>query len=349
MPRPAFSICLCPDSQLLRNRLDALLAAHPPVPGGPGGLFGTSEGVANGGGTWQRHVFWGDEGIAPAFWEHLTLQGLFAAPKALIFRNVQVLNAQTLRQLSEGLEPLAGGKSPLIWPILCLEVGFEKGKAKVPAHILRLPCYLTAEKNGWLDAIPGLTPQNLPTYIRAEASRQGLTLQAGEIGFLAQALPPDAAAISSELGKLALAATADGRLPDLAAALSGQTQELGIFELLRSIQHNNAPQAVWRRILEDRLSGENMVFAFNAIVLREGRALWQILAGSTPAMPPQAIAGKQILAKSLGFSRIARIWELALQADKGIKTGERSPEQSFEILTAELFTLFQGINDAARP
>ena len=332
MARPAFSICLCPDSQLLRNRLDTLLAAHAPS-----------------GGAWQRHVFWSDEGIGAAFWEHLTLQGLFAAPKALVLRNVQLLNAQALKQLSTAIEPMTGGQASLTWPILCLEVGFEKGKPKVPAHILRLPCYLAAEKQGWLDVIPGLTPQTLPAFIRAEASRHGLTLQATDIGFLVQALPPDAAAISSELAKLALAAGPDGRLPDIGAALAGQAQELGIFELLRSIQQSGNQQAVWRRILEDRLSGENMVFAFIAIVLREARTLWQLLAGSTPALPPQAVAGKLILAKSLGVPRIARIWDLALQADKGIKTGERSPEQSFEMLTAELFTLFQGINEPARP
>ena len=336
MARPAFTICLCPDSQLLRNRLDALLAAHPPAQGASS--------------AWQRHVFWGDEGIAAAFWEHLTLQGLFATPKALVFRNVQALNAQALRQLSTGLEPLAQGDgNSLVWPILCLEVAFERGKAKVPVHVQKLPCYLLAEKRGWLDEIPGLTPQSMPAFIRAEASRHGLALQAAEIGFLAQALPADAAAVSSELSKLALSTGPDGRLPDIGSALAGQAQELGIFDLLRSIQQNKSPQAVWRQILEDRLSGENMVFGFNAIVLREARMLWQILMGSAPSLPPQVIAGKQILAKSLGVARIARIWDLALQADKGIKTGERSPEQAFEILAAELFTLFQGMHEPSRP
>lgn len=336
MARPAFSICLCPDSQLLRNRLDTLLAANPPTQGGNT--------------VWQRHVFWGDEGISAGFWEHLTLQGLFATPKTLVFRNAQVLTAQALRQLSAALEPLVKGDgNSLVWPILCFEVAFERGKPKIPLHVQKLSCYLTAEKLGWLDVVPGLTPQSMPAFIRAEASRHGLNLQAAEIGFLAQALPADAAAISSELSKLALATGPDGRLPDIASALSGQAQELGIFDLLRSIQQNRTPQAVWRQILEDRLSGENMVFGFNAIILRETRMLWQILAGSSPSLPPQAIAGKQILAKSLGFARIARIWELVLQADKGIKTGERSPEQAFEILTAELFTLFQGMHEPSRP
>ena len=42
----------------------------------------------------------------------------------------------------------------------------------------------------------------------------------------------------------------------------------------------------------------------------------------------------------LGFAGVARLWEIALAAEKGIKTGERSPEQAFEMLTADLFRLF---------
>ena len=33
MTRPGFTICICPDARLTRDRIDALLAAHPPVAG----------------------------------------------------------------------------------------------------------------------------------------------------------------------------------------------------------------------------------------------------------------------------------------------------------------------------
>lgn len=329
MSRPAFSLCLCPDSRILRGRLDALLAAHPP----------------QGGGAWQRFVFWGDDGLSPSFWEHLTLQGLFAAPKALIIRNAQVIPADGLRPLSDALAPLAksrGGAlaSPLIWPFLCFEVGFEKGKAKIPAHIQRLPSYEIAEKRGWIDSLPGLSQADMPAFIRAEAEQHGISLRRHELGLLAEALPADAVHISSEMAKLALATGPDGRLPEHLAELVGQTQELGIFELLRIIQQNRNAPAAWRRILEDRLTGESLVFAFTAIVLREARTLWQCLAGTPPPLPGQIVVQKKILAESLGFPGIARLWELALAVDKGIKTGERNPDQAFEMLVAELFLLF---------
>ncbi len=350
MNRPPFSFCLCPDSRLLQTRIGALLAAHPPGNGVPDAMGGGLPGLplpkaspeASPSQGWQRFVFWGDEGLPAAFWEHLTLQGLFATPKVLILRNAQNLPAETLKTLSQALEPLARQRdNSLIWPMICLEVAFERGVPKVAAHIQRLPCYALAEKNRWIDSTPGLTSQTIPAHIRAEAARHGLVLDSALTGKLAQTLPPDAAQISSELAKLALASGPDGRLPPEALQLVEQHAEANIFELLRQVQHSSNTPAAWRQILEDRLGGENSVFAFIAILLREGRVLWQTLAGSPPPLPPQAAAAKKIISQSLGAVGIAKLWELALTADKGIKTGERSPEQAFEMLAAELFTLFR--------
>jgi len=332
MSRPAYSICICPDSRLLYARLDALLAAHAPLQGG----------------TWQRFIFWADEGLGPSLWEHLTLQGLFAAPKALIIRNAQILTADALKVLSKALLPFAGNPggplpSPLVWPLICLEVAIEKGKAKVPAHIANLPCYLEAEKRGWLDITQGLSAAALPAFIQAEAQRQGLVLRPEEAELLAQTVPPDAAFIASELAKLALLADSAGRLPKTAVTAGAQTQEVTIFELMRMVQQNSDAPAAWQQILADKLAGENMVFAFTAILLREARLLWQSLAGPAPSyLPPQVVRQKKIAAENLGYSGIARLWELALQADKSIKSGERSPDQAFEMLAADLFLLFGG-------
>lgn len=338
--RPAFSFCACPDSKLLRNSIEVLLAGHPP---------------ASGAGDWQRFVFWADEGLAPPFWEHLTIQGLFAVPKALVIRNAQALAADSLKKLFAALLPLAPKAvreqpgtpsaalpSPLVWPIVCLEVAFEKGNAKVPVHIQKAAAYETALKAGWIESIPGLTPQSLPAFIKTEAASLGLALSREETAVLASALPPDAALICSELSRLALLADSEGRLPERAGSIVEHTQELSIFELMRIVQQQGPAPAAWKRILEDRLSGENLVFAFNAVLLREARILWQCLSGREPYLPPSVAGQKKAAARALGFAGIARIWELALMADKGIKSGERSPEQAFEKLAADLFMLFAG-------
>ena len=158
MSHPAFTICICPDSCLLRKRLDVLIAAHPFGRDGPSVETpprSTEGPAARQALPWQRLVFWADEGLSSSFWENLTLQGLFAVPKALILRNVNTLPADTLKRLSAVLAAMAAGRGDsLVWPLLCFEVGFEKGKAKIPVHISRLPFWQAAERHGWIDEIP---------------------------------------------------------------------------------------------------------------------------------------------------------------------------------------------------
>lgn len=344
MSRPAFTICICPDSQLLRDRLDVLLAP----PAGGRNATDSSVNAARPAASdpppappaWQRLVFWADEGLTGPFWENLTLQGLFAVPKALILRNAQALAADSLKRLSTVLAAMAGSPG-LVWPLICFEVAFDKGKAKIPVHIPRLPFWQTAEQKGWIEEIPGLTPQTMLAYVRAAAARHGIAASPREIQELARMLPPDAALINSELAKLSLSVDDKGRLPAEALSLAEHGRDVGLFELMRILQQGGDAPAAWQRILEDRLSGENMVFACVAVLLREARTLWQILAGQEPWLPPQAIAQKKAAARQLGFAGVARLWELALMADKGIKTGERGPDQALEMLAADLFRLFR--------
>ena len=345
MSRQAFTICICPDSQLLRDRLDALLAApagDQSASAAPADAARPAAGapVSDASPAWQRLVFWADEGLTAPFWENLTLQGLFAVPKALVLRNAQALPADSLKRLSAVLAAMAGSPG-LVWPLICFEVAFDKGKAKIPVHIPRLPFWQTAEQKGWIEEIPGLTPQTMPAYVRAAAARHSIAASPREIQELARMLPPDAALVNSELAKLSLSVDDKGRLPAEALSLAEHGRDVGLFELMRILQQGGDAPAAWQRILEDRLSGENMVFACVAILLREARTLWQILAGQEPWLPPQAAAQKKAAARQLGFAGVARLWELALMADKGIKTGERGPDQALEILAADLFRLFR--------
>jgi DNA polymerase-3 subunit delta len=329
MAHPAFLICLCPDSRLLQVRLEHLLSVHAP----------------EGGGVRQRFVFWGDEGLTPAFWEHMTLQGLFARPKAVILRKTEVLPVKILEgQLSPALvsavAPDGRSQRPSVLPLICLEGGFERGKPKVPAHIQRLPFYTVAARFGFMDATPPLSESGLASYIRDEAARLDIRLHAGETSRLAAMLPPDAALIGAEMEKLALLRNADGRLPEGAVDAVDTARELSIFEMMRIVQYHKRAPELWKRILEDRLSGETSVFGFIALLLREARLLWQSLAGPPPELSPQTAAQKKLAARNLGRAGIARLWDIALQAEKGIKSGERSPEQAFELLAADLFMLF---------
>ncbi len=334
--RPGFSFCAGPDIMLLKKRAQALLSSFPPpAPSGGGGLLGAMPGPAKK--EWENLVFWADEGLNDKFWEYLTLQGLFAGPKALWVRNAEKLPAEIWKKLSLAL----GRPNELAWPIFCLEVDFEKGKPKIPAHIQKLQAWNFAEQKGWVTLVPPLDPRGIANFARAEAQELGISFAPGGLEAICAALPPDGAAIHLEMEKIALALKPGEKAAPAHASLITHQKNIDIFALLRVLQSGQNASAAWAKVMRDAEEGEEGIFAFLAMLLREARQLWQLLAGEQVFMPPQAVGAKTALAKTLGFSGLGKIWELALAAEKGIKSGERSPEQTQEKLLAELFILFK--------
>ncbi len=329
MTRPGFTICLCPDGRLMRDQVDALIVAYPPVPA-EAGLGPVTEQ------SWERHAFWGDDPLPPAFWEALTLGGLFSTPKALIVHNAQNLPLETWKRLSAALAQARDHA----WPLFCLRVDFERGKPKLAAHVAKLPCFAFAEKKGWLWSSPGLDARGQAAFVRAEAKRLALSLPPATLETLCRRLPLDAASIGTEMAKLALAAGPDGALPPSALDLVEHEPDLDIFALLRVLQSGQNPAAAWRQILVSQQGSDSLTFSFLAMLSREARQLWQLLAQEPVRLPPQVLAAKENLARTLGHRGIARIWRLALEADKGVKSGERNPDQALERLIADLFVLF---------
>lgn len=330
MKRPGFTICIGPDSVLLKDCIDRELGAFPP-PASGSGMTGAQPP------NWEKSVFWGEEPLPADFWEKLTLQGLFSRPRAIILRHAQNITADSLKKISAAL---ARG-SEQTWPFICFEVPFEKGKPKIPAHVAKLKFYEFARKNGWAKDIPALDQRGIAAFAAKEAARLGLQLSPGEVERLAHALPPDAGAIRLELGKIALAST-DGKLPPDAFDLLNFEPEMDIFAFLQALQGARKPEDVWGQYLKDsENSSDAGLFGFLWALLREGRLMWQLLAGEQVYLPGNVAASKGALARTLGYGGLARIWDMALAADKGVKTGERSPHQAFEILIADLFRLFR--------
>ena len=330
MARPGFILCACPDSYLAKVRIEQALADNAPPSQGGGLLGGASEP-----GTWERHAFWGDEPLPNAFWEHLTLQGLFSTPKAVIIHNAQNIPAESWRKVSAALS----SPNSETWPFFCLQVAFERGKPKVPVHIANLACYGFAEKQGWLWNVPGLDEKSKVRFVQEEAKKRGLSFAPGALEPIAGDLPLDATAIGTEMDKLALAAKDGVLTPDLADILEREI-EPDIFSLIRNLQQGRAT-AVWEQALLSERGSDSMAFAFLATLAREARQLWQISMGDPVRLPPQVLSAKTAMARSLGTAGIAKLWHLALESDKGVKTGERSPDQALDSLLSSLSLLFR--------
>ncbi len=328
MQHPGFSFCFCPDSRLIRTQVEKSLADNAPA---------SSDG-------WERHAYWGDDPLPAAFWENLTLQGLFSTPKALIVHNAQNIPADAWKRISAALACPLGD----VWPFFCLQTEFERGQPKIPAHIARLQCLAFAEKRGWVWSSAGLDARSRAAFVQTEAKRLSLILAPGALEAVCARLPFDASAIAAEMEKIALAAPADGTVQASLAEILEYEPEPDIFSLIRLLQQGQTA-SVWRQTLASGRGTESMVFAFLAALAREARQLWQLLTGESVRLPPQIIPAKTALARSLGFAGTARLWQLALEADKGIKSGERSVDQAMENLIAGLSLLFRAAPSGRTP
>lgn len=318
MSRPGFSVCICPDSGLLQDHIAAVLDAAPPENGA----------------VWQRQAVWGDDVLPDSFWEQLSLPDLFGSRTALVLRHAELVPAETWRQLSARLaRPVEA-----VWLFLCLEVDFERGEAKIPAHIAKTGCMRFAQEQGWQWRHGGLDARSIRDFVRPHIRRLGLRFAAGVETRLVAALPYDASAAVGVLEQLSLLA-GDGEVTEAMTELARRDTDMDIFTLIRGFQGSGGAP-VWRQLLRSRLSGESMVFSLLGLLQREARQLWQLLSGGDVRMPPSVLGQKKELARSLGHAGLGRLWQSLLDAEYGVKSGERSPEQALDMLSAELFSLF---------
>lgn len=318
MDVPGFYFCLCPDSTLAREHVDALL-----------------ERSGTGGREREIHTFWADEGLDGRFWEALTMQGLTDRPRVLLIRGAQNLAADIWKKLSVSL---ATPRSDTL-PIFFLESPWEKGQPKLPAHVAKLRCLEFADKKGWTWRSPGLDARALRKHIQQRAAALGVRLAPDALDALCAVVTPDAAAVRGVLEQLALA-SADGVVSvDLVRHMAENTPEVVIFEFIRHLQTGNVAE-VWKTLLREGDGGESLLFPLLALLAREARLLWQVQAGENVWLPQQAAGLKRALAARLGTAGLPVLFEALMEAEWAVKSGRRQPLQAMEELVASLTLLF---------
>lgn len=318
MARPGFTLCVCPDGRLIKDYIATTLTQNAP------------DGTA----CWERFTYWGDEELPPLFWEHLTLQGLFGAPRALTIRNAHSLPAATWKRLSTAL----GRPNPHCWPFFCLEVAWEKGQPKIPAHLIKLPCMHFADKQGWAWRQAGLDERGIRRYVQSRAKELQLSFAAGALERLCEGVPPDATAVENELQKLVLAAGTQPVTVEMAST-AGHVADFNIFAFIRLIQGGNVTGA-WAEVRRGQKDGDGLLFPFLGLLVREARLLWQISVGEPVRLHPNDAQTKKQLAQKLGQQGIIRLFDAIMRAEWDVKTGQRQVDQALEALVADLIVLF---------
>jgi DNA polymerase III subunit delta len=333
--RPGFSFFVCPDIELSKRRMREMLANHAPGSGSSGGML---PGVSSGeGGGFEIRVFWAEEGLNDQFWQALTLNDLFARPKALVVRNVQELTAEQWKQLAPPLSRF----NALAWPMFFWERPLERGK-NPPKYLTDRKFWQFAEKRGWIWRSPGLGQKGVEDWVKAWARDKGLRLAPEGLQALLAGLPPDAAALENELAKLELAVPPGGVIDAGLAELLTSTPDIDIFAFINALQGGRAADTVWRKVIMSQLGSKGMLFHFLSMLVREARIFWQLAhQEQTPRLPGNVLNAKRQMAQRMGAARIGRIWSAAMEAELRVKTGQAGEEQVLELLIADLETIFR--------
>lgn len=329
MNRPRYLFLICPDPQLIKSQVDERLKAS--------GQQG-----------WEVKTFWGDDDdpLPGTFWTDLTIKSLFPQPKALIVRRAHALKAEHWDKLDAGVKGLSGD----IFPIFCLEGEWKTKKPPVPATLARRTLYKKGKEAGWTWEAKGLDRQSIGRFVNDWAARTGITFEPGADRALAQALPEDAVAAKLELDKLELAAGDERVLKREHVGLVAEVGEMAFFDLMDALARPGAEAAVWKRVLGDHAKSakDQMLFNLIGFLASQARMYGQILGGGKVAGNPYVIKLKTPIARQLGMAGVARMIDLALDAELSIKTGARKYHEVLDILIAGLIDLFQPRRTARR-
>lgn len=334
-PRRGHRILVCPDAELLRRRVARL--------------------AADMGRDAARKVFWGDEEpLPPAFWTELTTRSLFSTPTVLVLRRADSLKAEAWDRLDEGLANTAS----TVLPVFCLEGRWKEGRPPVPVFLPKRRLWQSAEAAGSIWQSPGLTEATLPKFVEAWARDAGLTLAPGALEALSAALPHDALAAGLELDKLALAAGDQALVEPGLVELIAPHGDMEFFDFIKGLsqppaQRPEAFRAVWARVLDDHLrpGGDKILFQLLGYVAWQARQMWLLNEGEEHKvrMSPRDKPALARMAARLGRAGIARVLELTLDANLGVISGARRPDDTLESYVAELSTLLSGAAGAAGP
>jgi DNA polymerase-3 subunit delta len=320
--RPKYLFLVCPDPQLIKTQVAERLKA-------------------SGQSGWETKPFWGDddEPLPQGFWTDLTIKSLFPQPKALVVRRAHSLKADHWDTLDASVKGLGGD----IYPIFCLEGEWKGKKAPIPPALSRRSLFKKAKKEGWIWESPGLDQRSLTDFVKGWAAKAGLTFEPGAGQALTMALPTDAVAARLELDKIELAAGDERVVRKEHVSLVARTGEMPFFDLMDALGKPGAEASVWKRVIDDhsKSAKDQMLFNLIGFLASQARMYWMLAHGENPAGNPYMLQKKAPLAKRLGAPGVARMIDLAMEAELSLKTGERKYEEALDMLMAGLIDLFQ--------
>lgn len=313
--RPAYSILISPDGQLILDEIENQLQKFNINPA-----------------TQEKITFWGDNEPTQRFWSSLNQEGLFSSFKIIIVREANLWNNKIWQSIFNAIVP----PKQDIWLFLCVNAEYERGKFKLPAHIQKSKCMEYAIKNKLIWSAPKLNGNLLKGYIENQAKKLNLSFAPNVLQTFCEFVLPDAAAITNEIKKFSFLAK-DGIITEDLLTLDNSGKESDAFALIKKLENQNFVPA-WIEI--NKSNANTLLFYLIALLAREFRTFWQLLTGDNPWIAPAELATKKRIALQIKKEGIASGFCALADAEWQVKSGKLSPEQALESLIIKINNLF---------
>lgn len=317
-----FYFCHCPDMQMAKEHMEENY-----IP-----AFGDAWIHA------ERRTFWTEDIINNSFFSALDTNSFETKNKIFYIRDSHELSAENWKKISQAL----GRPRTDVFPVFFIHNALEKGKLKIPAVLQKQKCFEFAQKKGWVFESVGITEGNFAAILKKQAAAKfNLNLANDVINILKEILSPDFNSINNVLAQLSLFAEQGEVTSAVVSQLTNYTPELGLFDIIKKIETGNAKE-VWKTLLKDgRQPDETVIFPFIAVMMREMRTLWKLKANEQVFLPSGQIANKTNIANKLGFTYISKIISLLCFAEYAVKSGKKSPLETFEELIKDICKIYQ--------
>ncbi len=313
--RPNFYLCFSPDIGLIQEEVQKILET-----------FNLT--------NWKKKVFWAEE-LEENFWSTFTSSSLFGPGQIIWVRKAENLEVSFWQEAKKYLL----SKRSSTFSIFCFEASWNKKRLPpIPSWFNKHPVYQLAKKQKWIFAAPELKENQKRAFILEKIKAAQKEISPPLLNQLLPLLPDDTKALMQELEKIIL--ISEQKIQEKDFSLLNTFSEEDVYQLFNSLLNKDYPN-LWRN-LQEQTKAKELIFPLLGLLRREAKVLWLLYYNQDNEvnMPVFIKQKKKFLAQKLGVSRIAALLDLVLICEFKIKSGESSPEETFDYLLLSLSRLF---------
>lgn len=287
---------------------------------------------------WEKKVFWADEPLESEFWNSISTANLFGPGKVVVVRLANKLNKGFWDQVKPYLTTT--NKSSL--SIFFFEQEWSTKEPPWPAWFKKHALYQLAQKNKWIFSSKGLNRKNIAKFIQDYLAEKKITIPPILLNKLSQLLPLDSTYCLHELEKLEILASADREVKKEHLQILNLEIDENIFDFINLLLTSPHSLKTWLHKNNYLGQEKDIIFRLLSLLEREAKILWMLYFGEKVYLPNFVQQRKKNLALKLGPSKIGFLFDLCLDLELKIKTGQITPSEALDYLIFKISNLKKG-------